>query len=164
MAPNPRDQPSASPPAPRLLHSCWLSVWNEPSLSSNISLHLLKGLSPLLLLSTLAEAAALSSLSAAFALQDFASRTHCVLTVSLRQNSHIVQSTHLKGMILRVVWPPPQPAFNVFITPQALPPPRPAPTLGSTGRPLTEFALSGRFIKMGASRMWPPVAGFFHTA
>lgn len=164
MAPNPRDQPSASPPALPLLHSCWLSVWNEPSLSSNISLHLLKGLSPLLLLSTLAEAAAPFSLSAAFALQDLASRTHCLLTVSLRQNSHILQSTHLKGTILRVVWPPPQPAFNAFMSPQALPPPRPTLALGSTGRPLTEFALSGHFIKMGASRMQPPVAGFLHTA
>ena len=62
--PKPWEQPSASPPALRLLRSCWLSVWYEPSLSSNISLHLLKELSPLLLLSTLAEAAALSSLSA----------------------------------------------------------------------------------------------------
>lgn len=100
----------------------------------------------------------------AFALQDFASRTQCVLTVSLRQNSHIVQSTHLKGMILRVVWPPPQPAFNVLVGPQALPPPRPALALGSTGHPFTEFALSGHFIKMGPSRMRPSVTGFFHTA
>ena len=50
------------------------------------------------------------------------------------------------------------------MSPQALPPPRPTLALGSTGRPLTEFALSGHFIKMGASRMQPPVAGFLHTA
>lgn len=77
MSPNPGAQRSASPPAPRLLRSCWCSVWNEPSLSLNISLHLLKGLSPLLLFSTLAEAVALSPSQRAFALQHFASRTLC---------------------------------------------------------------------------------------
>lgn len=62
------------------------------------------------------------------------------------------------------MWPSPQPAFNVFISPQALPPPHPALALGSTGRPLTEFALSGHFLKMEPSRMRPSMTGFFHSA